>query len=155
QEGNLFTRPATATTRLFAGLLGIVFGGVFIYELKESSVIDCVKPLLAIALIAYSLGATNLLIKIQGGNIQPSSLPESPNFDSATESARRVLRLLLILIIGVAGIVAVFYGCLWVLGHPEAGTPIIILLTIAFAAFIPLRYLSFLMELYHAIKKRD
>jgi hypothetical protein len=155
KDRGMFTRPPSMTMRIFAGLLGLVFGAIFIYELTLSNTIHLIWPVVAFALLAYSLGASNLLLKLQGGQVRTNP----PAVEIVTPGSepllpKRLLRLLFILIVGVAGIVAVFYGSLWILGHPEAGAPFVIVLAIGFVALVPLRYLSFFFELYRANRKK-
>jgi len=155
-DGGLFTRLPSLTMRIFAGLLGLVFGAIFIYELTLSNTLHLIWPVVSVALLAYSLGAGTLLLKLQGGKAETNPPPAEPiTPDSGPLLPKRLIRLLLTLIVGTAGIVAVFYGSLWILGHPEAGAPFIIVLAIGFVALVPLRYLSFLFELYRSTRERN
>ena len=64
--GPLFTGPATPRMRIIALLLGILFGGLFLWELISSETFRILWPILAIALISYSAGAYRLLRWLQG-----------------------------------------------------------------------------------------
>ena len=154
RDGGMFIRSPSVTMRIFAGLLGLVFGVVFIYEMVSSDFIHFIWPVVSLALIAYSIGAGDLLLELQGGKALTHSPAGIVTHDSEPSAARRLIRLLLVLITGLAGVVAVFCGSLWIIGHPEAGTPFVIALAIGFIALIPLRYLSFLFELYRIVKKQ-
>lgn len=153
REGNLFTKPPTATMRIFAGLLGLVFAIIAIYEWTSSTSIELMLLLAACGLIAYSLGATDLLIAIQGGPAK-----SQPNLDQqpVTQlSTRPILRLLFILLMGVAGIAVAIYGSALMLAQANAFAPLFVICGIAIVGFIPLRYLGFLIEVYRVIKKHD
>jgi uncharacterized membrane protein AbrB (regulator of aidB expression) len=64
-KGSLFTGKPTMGMRILALLLGIVCGGVFVVELLASERFHLIFPILAIAGIAYGLGATALLKGLQ------------------------------------------------------------------------------------------
>lgn len=155
RDGNLFAKPPTIKMRLFAGLLGLVFGIVFIYELADSSSIHFMFPLAAFALIAYSFGATDLLIAIQGGKTKSPLAVDQNNSRPVSPVANQILRLLLILGIGLVVIVLVIYGGAWILAHEESFLPLLALLGLAIVCLVPLRALLFLFELFRAVKKSD
>jgi hypothetical protein len=69
-QGALFAGPASPTLRILALLLGLLFAGFFVVELLYADSIHIVIPVLAVALIAYSLGAGRLLKGMQGGEEQ-------------------------------------------------------------------------------------
>ena len=65
-KSNLFTGRPSRTTRVSAILLGLFFSALFIAELLWLDRIHIVFPLLAVAALAYGLGAYSLLRKLQG-----------------------------------------------------------------------------------------
>ena len=69
-EGPLFVAPASPTARILALVLGLVFGAFFLFEFLFTDSIHVVMPILAVALLAYSLGAGRLLRSIQRDNQQ-------------------------------------------------------------------------------------
>ena len=64
-QGSLFTQPASPLLRILALLLGLLFAGFFVLELVYSESVHVIMPVLAIALIAYSLGADRFLKHVQ------------------------------------------------------------------------------------------
>ena len=61
REGNLFTQPASRSTRILAFLLGLVFAGFFVMEIMSAPKFHVIMPVLAFSLIAYSLGFNRLV----------------------------------------------------------------------------------------------
>ncbi len=64
-SGNLFTGTPTPTMRGIAFIFGLLFGGIFLLEIFTSDRFLIVMPVLSIALIAYSLGAYQIINTIQ------------------------------------------------------------------------------------------
>ena len=68
QKGPLFTGKPTRGMRVLAIVLGLLFAGLFIMEVLNSPTIHIWFPILALALLAYGLGAGKLLSRLQGQN---------------------------------------------------------------------------------------
>ena len=66
KHGALFTGPATRGMRIFALLLGLVFGALFLAQLLSSDSFSLLFAALAIACLAYALGTGRLLRMMQG-----------------------------------------------------------------------------------------
>ena len=71
--GPLFANPAGPTARIVALVLGLLFGAFFLFELLFTDRVHVVMPILAVALLAYSLGAGRLL-----GSLQREDRPQPP-----------------------------------------------------------------------------
>jgi len=71
-KGSLFMGRPTMTMRILALILAIVFGGAFVVEILSMDEFHVVLPILAIAALAYSLGATQLLAGIQAASEEES-----------------------------------------------------------------------------------
>lgn len=65
RRGNLFTQPASRSSRITAFVLGPVFAGMFYLEISYADGFHVVMPVLAILLIAYSLGFNRLIEYLQ------------------------------------------------------------------------------------------
>jgi hypothetical protein len=61
REGNLFTQPASRSTRIFAFLVGLLFAGFFVLEILSADRFHIFLPILAVALFAYSLGFNRMI----------------------------------------------------------------------------------------------
>jgi len=132
-KGSLIAGAATPRMRLLALLLGIVFSVLFVGELTSSDTIHLMFPLLAAALIGYSLGAGALLRGIQGDqNIvmtsQATSLSsqapgepagEMPQEEEPVLPINRIGRLLFIGGIGLALAVVIIYAAMQAATHPD------------------------------------
>jgi hypothetical protein len=153
KQGNLFSKPPTITTRIFAGFLGLVFGTFSLYHIVEMRSIEVVLLLPAIALIAYSLGATDFLIQMQSGHTSANRHKEDGDQPFLRSEAGRGLRVLLILVIGLAGIVLAIYGSAWIRQRADAFSWLLFIIGVVLIAIIPLgASLSFLFDLYRAMK---
>ncbi|MBI3241858.1 MAG: hypothetical protein HYZ49_06135 [Chloroflexi bacterium] len=135
-HGALFTESTTSATplwRLLALLLGLLFAGLFVMELISSSPIHIWFPILAIALIGYSIGLGGLLNRIQGqkregGNSQGSATSSSVDASAAPEatieevkfSLNQPTRFLITLAIVILALAAALYGTIWVITHPDS-----------------------------------
>ncbi len=64
-KGPLFTNPATRIQRTIALVLGLMLGGLSVIVALFVGRLFIVMPILAFALIAYSLGADRFLKMIQ------------------------------------------------------------------------------------------
>jgi hypothetical protein len=132
-KGPLFSGVATPRMRLLALLLGIVFAALFVMELTSSDVIHFIFPILAIALVGYSLGVGALLRSVQGDEStnapSQAALPSQQVFgESAREIAeekepifplRRIGRLFLILGVGLVLAAVAVYAAIQVATHPD------------------------------------
>ena len=81
KKGNLFTQPASLTSRIVAFLLGLIFAGSFVVEILYTDRFHVVIPILAVLLIAYSLGFNRLIATIQK-NGQIAVHHTSPGYDA-------------------------------------------------------------------------
>jgi hypothetical protein len=75
-QGPLFTRPPTPAGRVAAILFALIFGGAFLAELSFMERYHVVFPILAIALLAYALGAFKVLSSIQGATDEALPRPK-------------------------------------------------------------------------------
>jgi len=64
-KGSLFTAAASPLLRILALLLGLLFAGFSVLEVISMNRFHIILPVLAIALIAYSLGSGYLLKSLQ------------------------------------------------------------------------------------------
>lgn len=132
-KGSLIVGAATPRMRLLALLLGIVFAALFIGELISSDSIHVMFPLLAVALIGYSLGAGALLRNLQGeqrtdttsqatsSSLQTPGEPggETLHAEDSVLPINRIGRLLFILGIGVALAAVLIYAAMQAAAHPD------------------------------------
>ena len=68
KEGNLFSRPVSPSSRIVALILGLIFAGFFWMEITYAGKFHIVMPILAVLLIAYSLGLYRIVENIQKSN---------------------------------------------------------------------------------------
>ena len=65
REGNLFTKPASPSSRIFAFLTGILFGGFFLMEISLVGKSHLILPVLSVLLLIYSMGGYRLIESLQ------------------------------------------------------------------------------------------
>ena len=65
RKGNLFTEPASPFLRILAFIFGLIFGVFFIMQILFLDSYLVIMPILSIALIAYSLGANQIIKAFQ------------------------------------------------------------------------------------------
>ena len=148
KKGALFTGQATRGMKMFAIVTGILFAGFFIMELLSSQTIHIIFPLLGFALIAYGLGAGQLLNKLQKGEENSHSSAESTiNYESAIESLdrqdemrsfsqNRFVRFGKVIAV-ILVISAIFlYATVWVSKHPD--NPLALVFVIGVILFLVL-----------------
>jgi hypothetical protein len=73
--------------------------------------------------------------------------------DQGNSASSTILRPLAILILGIAMIVATFYGVLWVRGNPVAGFPIVIAWIVLYFLLRPLHAILFIYKVIRGEKK--
>ncbi len=146
-DGGLFLRPPSKAMRIFGFLLTMIFVLISVYEVVSGEPLDPVFPIFAAAVLAFSLGAGDILRPFEQRTRRMADLAIT---GESIWPARRVLHLLLILLAGAVGIGAVFFGCLWLLGRTGAGLPFLILLA---ADILILIGMGLLMRL--GVGKRD
>jgi UDP-N-acetylmuramyl pentapeptide phosphotransferase/UDP-N-acetylglucosamine-1-phosphate transferase len=143
-KGPLFSGAATPRMRLLALLLGIVFTVLFVNELTSSDVIHLVFPILAVALIGYSLGAGALLRRVQGEqSTETTGRATSPSQQAFGESVgetleekepifplKRIGRLLIILGVGLVLAAVVIYAAGQAAAHPDSPISLVLIIGI-------------------------
>lgn len=85
KKGPLFSGPTTPFQRILAFILGCAFAAAFIWELFNSTRISFLWPILAVALLGYSLGARSLLDKFQGDSSFGKSVNEKSDIEVSNE----------------------------------------------------------------------
>lgn len=143
-RGPMFTGPASALARILAGLLGLALAAIAVFQASVTGGLTVIVPLVALALIAYSLGAGGLLADLQGPGPRTNGLPQPVEDAPHPGWARRLLRIVLILALGTAALAAAVYGGLWVRLHPESQLPCLIALVLGCGVLIAWRILSVL-----------
>jgi len=95
KRGALFTGQPTGLMRLLALVFGVIFAGISIFEAYTTQEVSIVFPLIAFGLIAYGLGAGQLLAKFQkqGPSIKPNTT-NLENVESAVGNVQNDMRLI-------------------------------------------------------------
>ena len=129
QKGSLFTGKPTRGMRILAIVLGVLFAGIFILEILNSSAIHIWFPILALALLGYGLGAGQLLSRFQNQEENVSVYGESSEGDqfkermirySTPNSLRKKIFSIVkrwAMILGVSALI--MYGAFWAMIHPN------------------------------------
>ncbi len=147
-EGAMFTRPTSPAMRMLALLLGLVFAGVFLWDIASSwGILHFVFPILSIALLSYSVVAESLLRRLQGSKSKTNSEPYEIG-----STVPQPLRLWIIFIVGIVAIVIVFYVCVWSLAHPTEGMFVVEAVIAGFLLLIVLHYVSEVIKWYKKLR---
>ncbi len=153
-QGSLIAGVATPRMRLLALLLGIVFAAICVGEWITDEPLDSTFLLLAVALIGYSLGVGIYLQRIQGEpdpDVVDLSAPPSkqvarkpikatPAKSEPILPLNRIVRLLLLLLIGSVLAAAAIYIAMLAAAHPDHPlSGLLVIGVIIFFAVVKLR----------------